>query len=79
LWKTTLDAWAGLNQVKATERAKELMHILTVAGVLQWEVMPFGVTNGPAVFQNLMDQLFQALLRDAMSERIQDAALGVHG
>ena len=43
LWKTTLDAWAGFNQVKATERAKELMQILTVAGVLQWEVMPFGV------------------------------------
>ena len=77
LWKTTLDAWARFNQVKATERAKELMQILTVAGVLQWEVMPFGVTNGPAVFQNLMDQLFQGLLGDAMSERIKDATLGV--
>ena len=47
LWKTTLDAWAGFNQVKASPRARELMQVLTVSGVMQWEVMPFGVTNGP--------------------------------
>ena len=54
-----------------------LMQMMTVAGVLQWEVMPFGVTNGPAVFQNLMDSLFAGLMGDAMAAQIGSATLGV--
>ena len=53
-WKTMFDAWAGFNQVAATERAKRAMQITTSLGLRQWTVMPFGVTNGPSCFQGIM-------------------------
>ena len=58
LWKSGLDAWSGFNQLRATERAKRLLQIITSSGLRQWEVLPFGVTNGPSYFQEFMLDLF---------------------
>ena len=46
-WKSLLDALSGFNQMGASERAERLLQIITYLGVRQWEVLPFGVTNGP--------------------------------
>ena len=58
LWKSGMDAWSGFNQLRATERASRLMQIITSAGLRQWTVLPFGVTNGPSYFHEFMLHLF---------------------
>ena len=57
-WKSGLDAWSGFNQMAASERAKQLLQIITSLGIRQWEVLPFGVTNGPSYFQEMMLNFF---------------------
>ena len=57
-WKSGLDAWSGFNQMAASERAKQLLQIITSLGIRQWEVLPFGVTNGPSYFQEMMLNLY---------------------
>ena len=59
MWKSTLDAWSGFNQVKASEAAKRLMTIITSMGLLQWECCPFGVANAPSWFQGVMTRIFE--------------------
>ena len=60
-FKATFDAWAGFNQIKATDRASRRMQITTSLGLRQWTVMPFGVTNGPSCFQGIMMDHFVPL------------------
>ena len=72
-----MDAWSGFNQLRATERASQLMQIITSVGLRQWVVLQFGVTNGPSYFQEFMLHLFSGrtdtqsmpdLLGDGMSD-----------
>ena len=81
-YKTTFDAWAGFNQVAATERAKRAMQITTSVGIRQWTVMPFGVTNGPSCFQGIMMDHFAPTAAEletvdaALNFFFDDGALG---
>ena len=75
-WKSGLDAWSGFNQMRASERAQRLLQIITSKGVRQWTVLPFGVTNGPPYFQEMMLDLYgghsnklPSLLANAMVEK----------
>ena len=52
-WKTMMDAWSGVNQVEAAERAKRLLQIIAGVGLRQWCVLPFGVANGPSSCQQI--------------------------
>ena len=74
-WKSGLDAWSGFNQMRASERASRLLQIITSKGVRQWTVLPFGVTNGPPYFQEMMLDLYggstrglPSLLNNSMSD-----------
>ena len=74
-WKSGLDAWSSFNQMQASERAKRLLQIITSKGVRQWTVLPFGVTNGPPYFQEMMLDLYgghtsglPSLLSNSMSD-----------
>ena len=58
MWKSGLDAYSGFNQMEASERASRLLQIITSFGVRQWTVLPFGVTNGPPYFQEMMLDLY---------------------
>ena len=76
------DAWAGFNQVAASERAARRMQITTSQGLRQWVVMPFGVTNGPSCFQGIMMDHFGPLAEPLKAHRatlsffFDDGALG---
>ena len=61
---TMFDAWVGFNQVAATDRAKRATQINTSVGLRQWEVMPFGVTNGPRFFQGIMIDNFNPIAKE---------------
>ena len=80
-WKSLLDALSGFNQMGATERAKRLLQIITHLGVRQWEVLPFGVTNGLPYFQERMLNLYGPRPQDKLPSMLEDAMSegGSHG
>ena len=52
---SAFDLRSGYFQVSMDERDKEKTSFVTRSGLFQFKVLPFGVTNGPATFQRLMD------------------------
>ena len=54
--KTKGDKRSALWQVDLTRAAQELLVFVTPKGrVFRWKVMPCGVANAPALFQELMN------------------------
>ena len=57
-----MDKRSGFWQVDLTERAKELMAFWTPnRRVFRWLVMPFGIANAPALFQELVNHVLTIL------------------
>ena len=57
-YKTKMDKRSGFWQVDLTPDAQELLAFITPQGkVFKWKVMPFGVTNAPAPFQELINMV----------------------
>ena len=56
-YKSKMDKRSGFRQVDLTAAAQELLAFITPKGrVFKWKVMPFGVANAPALFQDLMNK-----------------------
>ena len=63
-YKTKIDKLSGFRQVDLTATAQELLALITPKGrVFKWKVMPFGVANAPALFQELMNKILYILRR----------------
>ena len=63
-YKTKMDKRSRLWQVDLTPNAQELLAFITPQGrVFKWKVMPFGVANAPALFQELMNKILSILRR----------------
>ena len=63
-YKTKMDKRSGFWQVDLTAAAQELLALITPKGrVLKWKVIPFGVANAPALFQELMNKFLYILRR----------------
>ena len=57
-YKTKMDKRSGFWQVDLTAAAQKLLAFITPKGrVFTWTVMPFGVANAPALFQELMNKM----------------------
>ena len=63
-YKTKINKRSGFCQVDLTPNAQELLAFITPQGrVFKWKVMPFGVANAPALFQELMNKILSILRR----------------
>ena len=54
---TSLDCKSGYWQIKMADSDKEKVSFSCHRGLFSFNVLPFGVTNGPAVFQKLMNNI----------------------
>ena len=48
---STLDAQAGYWQIRVSKGSKEKTAFVTFEGLYRFQVLPFGLCNGPATFQ----------------------------
>src|SRR3984893_17641794 len=59
---TKLDIRKGFHNIRTTRATEELLAFICEDRHFLCWVMPFGVSNAPAIFQSLMDALFQILV-----------------
>ena len=70
-YKTKMDKRSGFWQVDLTAAALELLAFITPKGrVFKWKVMPFGVANAPALFQELMNKILYILRRRPLVQEL---------
>ena len=89
-FKSKLDKRSGFWDVELTKGAQDLSAFIAPNGqVFKWKLTPFGLTNAPATFQELMNQVVarmklkprvQALLRKGavIGVYIDDVLLGTN-
>ena len=70
-YKTKMDKRSGSWQLDLTAAAQELLAFITPKGrVFKWKVMPLGVDNAPALFQELMNQILYILRRRPLVQEL---------
>ena len=58
---TTIDLTSGYWQCRMSEKDKEKTAFVTPTGLYQFRVLAFGLSNGPATYQRLMDFVLKGL------------------
>ena len=80
-YETKMDKRSFFWQVDLTAAAEELLASITPKGrVFKWKVMPFGVANAPALFQELMNKILYILRRRPPVQELisRDAEMEAH-
>ena len=73
-----LDLLHGFHQIPMAEDSKEITAFSVPGpngGQYQWKVMPFGLKNAPATFQQFVDEVFQKILGVFAVVYIDDLAI----
>ena len=75
---STMDLTSGYHQVPMADDSKEITAFSApgpAGGQYQFKVMPFGLKNAPATFQQFVDDVFRPYLGDFMVIYIDDVAI----
>ena len=74
-YNTKMNKRSGFWQGDLTAAAQELLAFITPKGrVFKWKVIPFGVANARALFQELMNKILYILRRRPVQELISRGA-----
>jgi len=74
---TKLDVRAGYHNIRIKKGDEWKTAFTTSEGLFEWRVMPFGVCNAPATFQNMMDDVLHVQIRQGeVSDYIDDVIIG---
>jgi transposase InsO family protein len=71
-WFTTMDLLSGFWQVMIKPEHRHKTAFITMRGLYEFAVMPFGLCNAPATFQRLMDAVILPEYRDFIETYIDD-------
>ena len=70
-YKTKKDKRSGFWQVDLTQAAQELLAFVTPKSrVFRWKVMPFGVANALALFQELINKILYSLRHRSLVQEL---------
>ncbi|CAB5212247.1 unnamed protein product [Rhizophagus irregularis] len=71
-WVTIIDLASGYWQIEMEEEDKEKTAFICSQGLYEFNVMPFGLKNAPAIFQRTMNKIFKEYLDKFMNVYIDD-------
>ncbi|KAJ9511709.1 hypothetical protein QJQ45_018011 [Haematococcus lacustris] len=69
---SSLDLQSGYHQIRITEEDVPNTAFLTPMGQFQFKVLCFGLTNAPATFQRMMNNVFKPLINECVLVYIDD-------
>ena len=72
---TSLDLMSGYHQVPMNPADVDKTAFSTPFGLFGWLVMPFGLCNGPSVFQRIMNETLEGLIDDCCIVYIDDVLI----
>ncbi|CAB4439835.1 unnamed protein product [Rhizophagus irregularis] len=71
-WFTTIDLASGYWQIEMGEKDKEKTAFICSQRLYEFNVIPFGLKNAPAIFQRTMNKIFKEYLDKFMNVYIND-------
>lgn len=69
---TVIDCNWGFWNIEIEEESREYTAIITDRGQFEFNVLPFGIRNSPAIFQRAMDFTFQELRKEGLWWYVDD-------
>ena len=75
---STLDLASGYWQCELEEVSKEKTAFISHRGLFEFEVLPFGVVNGPNYFQRLMECILRGLTYETCLIYLDDVIIFSH-
>ncbi|XP_053968978.1 uncharacterized protein LOC128870388 [Anastrepha ludens] len=72
---TTLDLRTGYHQIEIDESSKKYTAFVTTDGHYEYNRMPFGLVNAPAVFQCMMDKIIAQMPRGEVLAYLDDVII----
>ena len=72
---TTLDVASGFHHIQIAKEDRCKTAFVTFSGKFEWNVMPFGLKNAPAIFQRALHRILRKHKLDAFASNYMDDVL----